>query len=84
MIILRRESDAPHQRHKTRVGAAAVPDGFDIERVDVVVTILDRLLQPRQRLLFPAQMRIEDGDVSLYGITILRPEPGAYAPSAGL
>jgi hypothetical protein len=56
-----RESDAVHQRHETRVGAIAVPPGFDIEMDDEKIAIFDCLLQPRERLLLLAQPGIEHG-----------------------
>src|SRR5262249_44578677 len=57
--ILRLKLNAPHQLHKTRVGAIAIPDGFDFEYDDKEITIIDRLPQSCERLLLLAQLRIE-------------------------
>src|SRR5262245_2701969 len=65
------QTDAPRQRHKTRVGAIAIPERFDFEPGDAEIAIFGCPLQPRERLVLLAQPRVEQRQIVLQGISAL-------------
>src|SRR5947209_12739271 len=61
LTVSRREVHAPEHFGEARVGAEVVPDGVHAEVDERREPFLDRLTEPRERLIPVAEARVDDG-----------------------